>query len=74
MAELAQIELLRPLGRAKAAALDEPGGCTTPTCSGADMRITNYSGGNTSAKVVARPLTSKDVGCCGQGLRQRRRT
>src|SRR5688572_20528683 len=64
MAELAQIELLdNRWDEAKAAALDEPGRLLYRShLLGADMRITNYGGGNTSAKVKQRdPLTGKDV-------------
>ena len=48
---------------AKAASLDEPGLLLyRSNLLGADKRITNYGGGNTSAKVTARdPLTGRDV-------------
>ncbi len=48
---------------ARAAGLDEPGLLLyRSNLLGADKRITNYGGGNTSAKVVARdPLTGRDV-------------
>jgi rhamnose utilization protein RhaD (predicted bifunctional aldolase and dehydrogenase) len=33
---------------------------------GADLRITNFGGGNTSAKVTEKdPLTGRTSGCCG---------
>ncbi|TFF25621.1 bifunctional rhamnulose-1-phosphate aldolase/short-chain dehydrogenase [Jiella endophytica] len=48
---------------AHAASLDEPGRLLyRSNLLGADKRITNYGGGNTSAKVVEKdPLTGKDV-------------
>lgn len=64
MADLAAIELLENRwDEAKASALDEPGRLLYRShLLGADMRITNYGGGNTSAKVMQRdPLTGKDV-------------
>ena len=64
MADLAAIALLENRwDEAKAAALDEPGRLLYRShLLGADMRITNYGGGNTSAKVMQRdPLTGKDV-------------
>lgn len=48
---------------AKAATLDEPGLLLyRSNLLGADLRITNFGGGNTSAKVIHKdPLTGKDV-------------
>ena len=42
---------------------------------GADKRVTNYGGGNTSAKVMEKdPLTGEDGrGALGEGLRRRPR-
>ncbi|HEV8391326.1 MAG TPA: bifunctional rhamnulose-1-phosphate aldolase/short-chain dehydrogenase, partial [Dongiaceae bacterium] len=64
MADLAEIQLLENRwDEAQAATLDEPGRLLYRShLLGADMRITNYGGGNTSAKVKQRdPLTAKDV-------------
>jgi rhamnulose-1-phosphate aldolase/alcohol dehydrogenase len=48
---------------ARAAGLDEPGRLLyRSNLLGADLRITNFGGGNTSAKIAAKdPLTGKDV-------------
>ena len=59
---------------AKAATLDEPGLLLyRSNLLGADKRITNYGGGNTSAKVMETdPLTGETVrGALGQGLGRR---
>ena len=64
MAELAELQLLdNRWDEAHAATLDEPGRLLYRShLLGADKRITNYGGGNTSAKVKQRdPLTAKDV-------------
>jgi rhamnulose-1-phosphate aldolase/alcohol dehydrogenase len=64
MADLAAIELLdNRWDEVHAATLDEPGRLLYRShLLGADTRITNYGGGNTSAKVMQRdPLTGKDV-------------
>ena len=53
---------------AHAAGLDEPGLLLyRSNLLGSDLRITNFGGGNTSAKVaMADPLTKKsDRRCCG---------
>ena len=68
MAELAQIELLDDRwNEAHAATLDEPGRLLYRShLLGADKRITNYGGGNTSAKVKQRdPLAGRTSRCCG---------
>ena len=64
MADPAAIELLESRwDEAHAATLDEPGRLLYRShLLGSDKRITNYGGGNTSAKVMQRdPLTGKDV-------------
>src|SRR5215510_3724006 len=64
MADLAQIELLdNRWNKAQAATLDEPGRLLYRShLLGADKRITNYGGGNTSAKVMQPdPLTGASV-------------
>jgi rhamnose utilization protein RhaD (predicted bifunctional aldolase and dehydrogenase)/NAD(P)-dependent dehydrogenase (short-subunit alcohol dehydrogenase family) len=64
MADLAATEILENRwDDAHAATLDEPGRLLYRShLLGADKRITNYGGGNTSAKVMQRdPLTGKDV-------------
>src|SRR6185503_4195921 len=64
MAELAELQLLdNRWDEAHAATLDEPGRLLYRShLLGADKRITNYGGGNTSAKVMQPdPLTAKDV-------------
>ena len=52
---------------ARASALDEPGQLLyRSNLLGSDLRITNYGGGNTSAKISQRdPLTGENVTCCG---------
>jgi rhamnulose-1-phosphate aldolase/alcohol dehydrogenase len=64
MADLAEIQILENRwDEAHAATLDEPGRLLYRShLLGADKRITNFGGGNTSAKVKQRdPLTGKDV-------------
>lgn len=64
MADTANIQLLQNRwDKAHAATLDEPGRLLyRSNLLGADKRITNYGGGNTSAKVVHKdPLTGADV-------------
>ncbi len=64
MADLAELQLLdNRWDEAHAATLDEPGRLLYRShLLGADKRITNYGGGNTSAKVMQPdPLTGKDV-------------
>jgi len=55
---------------ARAAALDEPGQLLyRSNLLGSDLRITNYGGGNTSAKIWQRdPLASRSR-CCGSRAR-----
>jgi len=64
MADLAEIQFLDSRwDEGHAASLDEPGRLLYRShLLGADKRITNYGGGNTSAKVKQRdPLTAKEV-------------
>ncbi|WP_181708104.1 bifunctional rhamnulose-1-phosphate aldolase/short-chain dehydrogenase [Chthonobacter rhizosphaerae] len=64
MADVADIQLLENRwDEAHAATLDEPGRLLyRSNLLGGDKRITNYGGGNTSAKVVHKdPLTGEDV-------------
>jgi rhamnulose-1-phosphate aldolase/alcohol dehydrogenase len=64
MADLAELQLLENRwDEAHAATLDEPGRLLYRShLLGADKRITNYGGGNTSAKVMQPdPLTATDV-------------
>ncbi|WP_075217732.1 bifunctional rhamnulose-1-phosphate aldolase/short-chain dehydrogenase [Mongoliimonas terrestris] len=64
MADVADIQLLENRwDEAYAATLDEPGRLLyRSNLLGADKRITNYGGGNTSAKVLHKdPLTGEDV-------------